>query len=64
MRVPEIVRVMTAGALFGVSVLFAGLLMAPFWLLVVIIGVLLGAIEVREAPRKFWELITCQWLLD
>lgn len=42
--------------------LIMGLLMSPFWLLVTIIGALLGAIDWKEVPGVFWKLFTIQFI--
>lgn len=64
MKVPDIVSIVAIKILFGIFWVIVGPLLSPFWLLVVLVGVLIGVFDIEEAPRSFWELITVQWFFD
>jgi len=58
---PDWMAKIFSGLLLFFFWLTAGILMAPFWLLIVIIGALIGAIRWKEVPEKFLGLITIKW---
>ncbi len=53
-----------AGILLFLFWLTVGVACSPFWLLMVIIGVLLQVFPWREAPRKWWGLTMIKWFFD
>jgi len=63
MYIPKLISKIVALILLGIFWFFAGLMLAPFWFLVVITGILLGAFEIEESPKIFWDLVTIKWFL-
>jgi hypothetical protein len=59
--VKDTISKITAGCIFIPFWFIAGPLMAPFWILVVIVGALLQVFEWKETPKKLRELIMVHW---
>lgn len=58
------ISMMVGGVLLFFFWLIFGLILSPFWLLIIIIGALLQAIEWKEAPNVWWELVTIKWFFN
>lgn len=60
----DLVKKSVAGLIIAISFIAFGVLLAPFWLLVVIFGVSISAIDIKNAPKTFFDLASVKWLFS
>jgi hypothetical protein len=46
---------------FGLFWLIAGLLLAPVWLVIVLVGASIGAVVWEDAPGLWWDFVLVKW---
>jgi len=52
------------GPLLFLFWLMAGVFLSPAWLIIVLFGVFIGAIDLKESPELFCDLIMIKWFWD